>query len=110
MSGRNQVFVSFKNLDDAGRPTPDSRLAVAVYEYLTARGLGVFFSNVSLERRGVAAFKQAIDDALEAADVLVAVETSRANLMSRWVRYECDTFSNEILSGVKPNGRVFAYI
>jgi len=38
----------------------------------------VFFSNVSLERLGVAAYKKAIDSALDSAKVLIAVGTSGA--------------------------------
>lgn len=104
------VFLSFKNLCDDGRPTKDSELAGSLYEYLSSRGLRVFYSNVSLERLGVSAYKKAIDDALDSAQILVAVGTSASNLDSQWVRYEWDSFFNDILSGAKPSGRVFAYL
>lgn len=67
-------------------------------------------SNVSLESLGISEYKKAIDDALDVAKILVAVGTSRENLEWRWVRYEWDSFFNDILSGVKPTGRVFAYV
>jgi putative transposase len=47
--------------------------------------------------------------ALAGASVVVVVGTSATNLLSQWVRYEWDGFFNDILSGVKPSGRVFAY-
>jgi hypothetical protein len=29
---------------------------------------------------------------------------------SEWVRYEWDSFFNDIISGIKPNGRVFTFV
>lgn len=105
-----QVFISFKNLDSNGNPTRDSRLAQEVHDFLVAQGLRVFFSNVSLEKLGIAAYKRAIDGALDSAKVLIAVGTSGENLDSQWVRYEWDSFLNDILSGVKPEARLFGYV
>ena len=104
------VFISFKNLSADGTPSRDSHLASELYRFLSAKGLTVFFSNISLEKLGTAQYKKAIDAALDAAHTLVAVGTSGANLDSQWVRYEWDSFFNDILSGLKPQGRVFAYI
>ncbi len=105
-----EVFISFKNLLPDGTPTRDSVLAREVYDYLSEKGFSVFLSNVSLERLGISAYKKAIDDALDVAQILVAVGTSRENLEWRWVRYEWDSFFNDILSGVKPSARVFGYV
>lgn len=104
------VFLSFKNVDESGRPTRDRQLALELFNFLSHRGLHVFFSEVTLERQGVSAYKQVIDDSLDASRTLIAVGTSRAYLESRWVRYEWDSFFNDILSGVKPDGRVFVYV
>jgi hypothetical protein len=109
MAPTYDVFLSFKNSTAEGKPTPDSALAHEIYRHLTARGLTVFFSAISLESMGVTAYKQAIDDALESAQILVAVGTSRQNLESQWVRYEWDGFINDILTGAKPAGRVITY-
>ncbi len=105
-----QVFLSFKNLLADGQPSPDSVLAREIYEHLTRSGYQVFLSNVSLERLGTSAYKKAIDDALDTAKILVAVGTSADHMEAHWVRYEWDSFFNDILSGVKPGGRVFAYV
>jgi|APTNR8051073442_1049403.scaffolds.fasta_scaffold08257_2 hypothetical protein len=106
----NDIFISFKNLDDQGRPTRDFEIAAEVHDYLTSKGLSVFFSAVSLERLGQSAYKRAIDDALDEASVVVAVGTTKDHLESKWVRYEWDGFFNDILGDAKPEGRVFTYV
>ena len=109
MNETYDVFISFKNLGPEGQ-TRDSALAASIYEFLTAHKLRVFFSAVSLKALGVSSYKKAIDGALDAARILVAVGSSTENLNSEWVRYEWDSFYNDILSGMKPDGRVFVYI
>lgn len=110
MESDYEVFISAKNLDDAGHPTEDRNIAQELWEFLTGRGLRTFFSNVSLERMGVSAYTKAIDDALDRAQVLVVVCTSGAHADSQWVRYEWDSFLNDIRSGIKPEGHVFVYL
>ena len=105
-----QVFLSIKNFDDKAHPTKDSILANEIYEFLTERNIKTFFSNKSLEILGADAYKQAIDNALDSCNVLVAVGTSRENLESKWVRYEWDSFLHDTLSGSKPHGRMFVYV
>ena len=67
-------------------------------------------SNVSLEELGTSKFKEAIDAALDAAKVLIVVATSAENVTSKWVEYEWNSFSQDILNSVKPDGRVFTYL
>ena len=110
MSEPFDVFISFKNLDEGGRPTRDAALARDVFDHLAGRNLRVFLSSITLEREGVSSYKKAIDQALDRAQVLVAVGTSAAHLDSEWVRYEWDSFFNDVLTGVKPAGRVFVYV
>lgn len=107
---RYEVFIAFKHLDEDGKETPDSILADKVFYYLTERGLKVFNSNISLERHGISEYKKSIDKALEMAKVLVVIGTSVENLNSDWVRYEWDSFFNDILCKIKPEGRIFSYI
>jgi len=104
------VFVSFKNLGPDGHPTEDSRLARQVCDCLSQVDLSVFLSEISLETLGISAYQKAIDDALDAAKVLVAVGTSPDNLESQWVRYEWSSFYNDILSGIKSDAKLFAYV
>lgn len=105
-----QVFISFKNLDSDGKPTRDSELANEIHDFFVSQGLRVFFSNISLEKLGTAAYQRAIDTALDSAKVLIAVGTSNDRLDSQWVRYEWNSFLNDILSGIKPEGRIFGYV
>ena len=78
--GAYDVFISFKNLDKKGVPTRDAALANEVYNFLTSKGLSVFISTVTLESLGVSNYKKAIDEALDAASIMVAVGTSTDNL------------------------------
>lgn len=104
------IFISAKNLDDNGHPTKDREIAHSLWEFLTGQGFRVFFSNVSLEKMGIAAYSRAIDDALDRARVLVVVCSTGNNADSQWIRYEWDSFLNDVRSGIKPDGRVFVYL
>jgi len=101
------IFISFKNSDANGNRTPDSKIAEQCYRYLTEKGLRVFFSNIELEFIGKAQYTRIIDDALESAKVLIAVGCSYENLNSNWVRYEWESFMNDIRSNIKPHAEVF---
>jgi hypothetical protein len=104
------VFVSCKTLDDAGQPTRDVSIAERVVADLASQGTRAFFGLQSLETLGASDYKRAIDDALEQAEVLVVVGTTPRHLASGWVRYEWDSFLNEVLSGLKPDGRLFVLV
>lgn len=106
MQSDYNVFISAKNLDADGRPTKDRKIAFELWEYLEKRGFRVFFSDVSLECMGVSEYTTTIDDALDLVQVLVVVCSSRAHVDSRWVKYEWESFLNDIRSGNKPDGRV----
>ena len=108
--GQYDIFISFKNLDESGKPTRDSILAREVYDRLSHQGFKLFFSQISLEEVGESAYQAAIDRALDSSRILIAVGTSAENLNARWVRYEWDSFFNDIRGGIKPNGRVFVYV
>jgi hypothetical protein len=77
------IFLSFKNLDSSGKPTPDSTIAGLLYHFLEQKGLSVFNSNFSLEKLGASAYQKAIDTALDSAQILVAVGTSEENISSQ---------------------------
>lgn len=104
------IFISAKKLDENGHMTRDTQIADELYDFLSDRGLPVFLSTRSLEQLGASAYKKAIDDALDQCQILIAVASSAENLASDWVRYEWDGFINDILSQVKPKGRVFVYL
>jgi len=101
------VFISFKNSDENGRQTIESVTAKRLYDFLKAQGLRVFFSNVELEFSGKAQYTKAIDEALDSSQFLIAVGSSYDNLNSQWVRYEWESFLNDIRSGIKPDAEVY---
>ena len=51
-----------------------------------------------------------IDSALDKAKILVVVCTNPDYVQKGWVNYEWDSFSNDILSDIKPDGKIFSYI
>ncbi|MBI4349580.1 MAG: toll/interleukin-1 receptor domain-containing protein [Elusimicrobia bacterium] len=87
------VFISFKS--------EDAEHAARVYEFLTARGLRVFFSRASLPRLGSDEYHAQIDKALEQAKHLVLVTSSSKHASSQWVEYEWRLFLGEKLAGRK---------
>ena|GEM_PF-2945835 len=101
------IFISFKNSDANGRTTKDSEIAQKLFDFLTEKGLRVFFSNEVLERLGKAQYTRVIDEALDSTKVLIAVGCSHDNLNSQWVRYEWESFINDIRSGIKSDAEVF---
>lgn len=100
-----EVFISFRNSDDLGRPTRDKDMAEALYRALTARGIRAFYSNRSINEAGAADYVEAIDDALDSSSILVAVGTCRENLEAFWVKDEIKRFRTDMLNGVKERGK-----
>lgn len=86
------VFISFKNTDSDGKQTRDSVMAEELYLALSEKGISTFFSNYTLADATRADFQTAIDEALETAQLLVAVGTCRENLESDWVKDEINQF------------------
>ncbi|MCI5961575.1 MAG: methyltransferase domain-containing protein [Ruminococcus sp.] len=107
---KNRVFLSFKNTNADGTPSQESDIASRLYGAFVEAGIPTFFSNVSLMEFGEAAYKDAIEKALDEAEVLVLVGTSIEHITSRWVKYEWSSFHEEILSGDKKNGVIVPYL
>ncbi len=108
--GKWEIFISAKRTEKDGSISRDSDIADELYDRLNADGWRVFFSPRSLEEMGIADYKAEIDRALEDVAVLIVVGTSRANLESRWVKYEWDSFLTDYLSDVKPIGCIFSVL
>lgn len=94
-----QVFLSFKNTDN-GEKTNDSQIAEKLYAYLLGKGINVFFSNVSLLEFGEAAYKDAIDDALDSVELMVVLGSKPEYLTSQWCKYEWQSYQQNLLSGI----------
>lgn len=95
------VFISFKNTDSKGEFTRDREMAEQLYYALKEKNINAFYSNVSIAERGESHFGKMINEALEECDIFVAVGSSVENLKSQWVKYEIETFNNELLNGNK---------
>ena len=103
-----KVFISFKRnaLDGSGK-TRDYELAADLHRTLKAKGIETFFSEKDLS---TADFRDEIDEALDEAQILVAVGTSREHLESRNVKYEWRAFYEDVLNGYKANGQIYTYL
>lgn len=104
------IFISFKRQNSDGTLTRDSELALFVYKTLSGMGYSVFMSDESLKKEGTSEYTHIITRALESASVLVAVATSAHNLEAEWIKFEWESFFNEIVSKRKPWGEIFVYI
>lgn len=104
------VFISFKNTMDDGSLTEDVAIAEELYKTLTKNGINVFYSKIILQEEGVAAYKNAIETALDEARVLIAISTSKDYINSEWVTYERESFHNDILSGRKTDACIVPYL
>ena len=106
---RVDVFISFKNSDFSGNKTRDAEIARQLYEELTSRKIATFYSSATLLGLGQAVYKKSIDEALESTKVLVVVSTDIKFLESEWVKYEWESFHQDILSGMKKNAQIVPY-
>jgi hypothetical protein len=91
--GPCRVFISANQAD-----YPHARL---MYDLLTRQGIPTFFSPITLPDLGNAEYAQEIDRAIESAEHMVVVASSRANVESQWVESEWRLFDLEKRSGRK---------
>jgi len=105
------VFISFKKTDDEGELTKDFEIAKELYnelkEYETVQP---FFSDESIYTVGKSNYKDIINNALDEVDIVVVIGTTKENIESKWVKYEWESFHNDILANNKPNGEIIGYI
>lgn len=104
-----QIFISYKYHGEEGEVLPDYYMARDLYKSLTAIGLKCFFSDETIMNIGQSDYKRLIDGYLDEAKMLIVVSTSPDNCNSNWVRYEWDSFYNDILSGQK-DGELVSYL
>jgi len=95
---RYEIFVSCKQTVDSGTSTRDSEIAEQLEMALEQRGIQTFRADSALQQLGRADYSRAITEALEQASILVVVGTTREHVSSEWVRFEWDTFLNEVRS------------
>lgn len=90
------VFISFKNTDENGNPTKDREIAAEIYRYLENEGLSVFFSNEDIKNGNDTNYSRVIYHALDTAQLLIVVGTTRQYIESEWVMNEWETFLGEL--------------
>lgn len=82
------VFICYKETDENGNRTIDSVIAYDIYEALTAKGLKVFFSRVSLEDKLGRQYEPYIFAALNSAAVMLCIGTKYEYFQAVWVKNE----------------------
>ncbi len=82
------VFICYKETDESGSRTEDSVLAQDVYDVLTAKGLKVFFSRITLEDKLGVQYEPYIYAALSSARVMLAFGTKYEYYDAVWVKNE----------------------
>ena len=103
------IFISFKNTDDEGRITEDSKIAEMVYKEFCSRKISAFYSNITLLKLGESVYKRSIDKALDTAKILLLISTDLEYIESRWIKYEWEGFHTDILNGMKKDGEIITY-
>ena len=86
------VFICYKESDEAGKRTKDSVLAQQIYDELTEKGYKVFFSRVTLEKKIGVLYEPYIFAALNSAKIMVVVGTKAEYLNAVWVKNEWSRF------------------
>lgn len=86
------IFICYKETDNAGARTPDSVLAQDIYDALSAKGYRVFFARITLEDKLGLQYEPYIFAALHSAKVMLAVGTDYEYFNAVWVKNEWSRF------------------
>ena len=86
------IFICYKESDEAGKRTRDSVLAQQIYEELKARDYKVFFARVTLESKLGTQYEPYIFAALSSAKVMLVVGTKPEYYNAVWVKNEWARF------------------
>lgn len=93
------IFICYKETDEAGKRTVDSVIAQDVYDALTEKGYRVFFSRISLEDKLGSEYEPYIFAALSSAKVMLAFGTDYEYFNAVWVKNEWSRFLTLIAAG-----------
>ena len=86
------VFICYKETDEAGKRTIDSTLAQDIYYQLTNDGYKVFFARITLEDRLGREYEPYIFAALNSAKVMLVIGTKPEFFNAVWVKNEWSRF------------------
>ena len=82
------VFICYKETDEAGQRTHDSQWAQEVYYGLTEQGYKVFFSRITLEDKLGQEYEPYIFAALNSAKVMIVIGSKPEYFNAVWVKNE----------------------
>ena len=88
------IFISYKETDEAGDRTRDSLLAQEIYDTLTKDGYRVFLSRVSLSKIIGKEYEPYIYSALYTSKIMLLIATDESYVNSVWVKNEWTRFLN----------------
>ena len=86
------VFISYKESDENNNRTKESLIGEEIYEKLTSKGLKVFFSRISLEKKLGHEYEPIIFTALRTAKVMVVIGSKTEYFNAPWVKNEWSRF------------------
>ena len=95
------IFICYKETDDAGNRTIDSVIAQDVYKALVEKGYKVFFSRISLEDKLGQEYEPYIFAALHSAKIMLVFGTDYEYFNAVWVKNEWSRFLSLIEKGAK---------
>lgn len=97
------IFISFKNSDENGGETQDTRDMRDLYDLLRDKGYSVFFSSVTLQREGYGGTKSEpyIFNALDKAKVLIVYGSKAEYFSNTWVQNEWRRYLRAMERGEK---------
>jgi hypothetical protein len=93
------VFICYKENNEAGTRTEDSVLAQDLYYQLKKEGYKVFFSRITLEHKLGSAYEPYIFAALNSAKVMVVIATKPEYVNAVWVKNEWNRYLALIRKG-----------
>lgn len=86
------VFICYKETDNAGKRTQDSVLANDIYYQLTEEGFKVFYAAITLEDKIGQEYEPYIFSALNSSKVMLSLGTKPEYFNSPWVKNEWSRF------------------
>ncbi len=86
------IFICYKENDDAGGRTADSVIAQDIYQHLADLGYKVFFSRITLEDKAGKEYEPYIFSALNTARIMLVVSTKAEYASAVWVKNEWSRF------------------
>ena len=95
------IFICYKETDEAGGRTEDSAIAQDVYTLLVEKGYRVFFSRVSLADKAGQEYEPYIFAALNSAKIMLVFGTDYEYFNAVWVKNEWSRFLQLIAAGQK---------